>query len=136
MRKDLKDLIINIGRYRDSWCQRKATPRKGSEDYWEVDWAPSKKKGKLPADRLQPLKKYLRKNVGRPFNKIWAEVCEVADNRSIRGFHLRQHLAWLVDNCGIEKESPSWLKFVTNYYHNRFYVDDKGILRANGEYSR
>lgn len=48
------------------------------------------------ADLLNPLERWLRKQVGRPWDKVWSEICSVADARSVQGRHVRQHIGFAV----------------------------------------
>jgi hypothetical protein len=43
-------------------------------------------------DLLGPLRKYLQSQVGRPWDKVYAEVCAHIDSRSTVGQHLRDHV--------------------------------------------
>jgi hypothetical protein len=77
--------------------------------------------GKGQGDRLNPLRRFLKANCGRPWAKVYAEICEFADARTIRGYHLRQHV---------------WSYVVPNNFgvgHNRrygpFFVDKDGTLQ-------
>lgn len=49
------------------------------------------------SDVLSPLRRYLRKNVGRPWNKVYSEIREHLDDRSIMGRHLFEHLSQEVE---------------------------------------
>jgi hypothetical protein len=49
------------------------------------------------SDVLSPLRRYLRKNVGRPWDKVYSEIREHLDDRSIMGRHLFEHLSWEVE---------------------------------------
>jgi hypothetical protein len=80
-------------------------------------------------ENLAPLRRYLRSNVGRPWNKIYSEVCQRLSRDSAVQFHVWQHL--MMDVCtnpyvveGDVRRGPwSWF---------RFYVDPKtGLLREN-----
>ena len=47
-------------------------------------------------DVLSPLRGTLRKNLGRPWDKIYSEFCKVLDRRSISGYHIWTHLMDMV----------------------------------------
>lgn len=49
------------------------------------------------SDLLGPLRRFLKKNVGRPWNKVWSEVCEQTDHRSVVGNHFRDHVKMEVE---------------------------------------
>jgi hypothetical protein len=48
-------------------------------------------------DHLAPLRRYLEKQVGRPWNKVFGEICERLDARSTMHRHLRLHVFQFVD---------------------------------------
>jgi hypothetical protein len=54
-------------------------------------------------DHLTPLGKLLVKNAGRPWNQVWSEVCEHADERSTSGYHLREHVWSYVEHHAWEE---------------------------------
>lgn len=43
-------------------------------------------------ENLAPLKRYLMGQVGRPWNKVYSEICRTIDTRSAIGLHVLQHL--------------------------------------------
>ena len=49
------------------------------------------------SDRLGPLRRYLRKQVGRPWDKIWSEITRTLDSRSLTGQHIFDHIRWEVE---------------------------------------
>jgi len=44
------------------------------------------------SDLLGPLRKCLRKQVGRPWNDVYSELCESLDQRSLSGIHIWGHV--------------------------------------------
>lgn len=135
MRPDMSRLIIEDGRCGNGGpktCYDKLT-RRGEE----LENLPSresmsrhrKQDNNSQGDRLKPLRRFLRDNVGRPWNKVFAEICEHADLRTIRGFHLRQHVEMEVYTGG---PLSRWLNRPTE----EFLVDSFGILRINKERRR
>ena len=48
------------------------------------------------SDLLGPLRRYLRKQVGRPWNKVWSEIVRTLDSRSLSGQHIFDHIRWEV----------------------------------------
>lgn len=44
------------------------------------------------SDLLGPLRGYLKKQVGRPWNKVHSELCKHLDKRSISGLHIWDHV--------------------------------------------
>jgi hypothetical protein len=64
------------------------------------------------SDLLGPLRRYLRKQVGRPWDKIWSEIARDLDSRSLSGQHIFDHIGW-------EMEQHVWLSSGGSLYHNR-----------------
>jgi hypothetical protein len=79
-------------------------------------------RGKELSDLLNPLHRYLRKQVGRPWNKVYAEIC--ADRRSGHALHdhLRRHLFEIVRFEAAHRRGP---------WPGDLYVDGRtGLLRV------
>lgn len=54
-------------------------------------------------ENLAPLKRYLSSQVGRPWNKVYSEICENLDTRKATQLHILQHLFhYVVTNCSME----------------------------------
>jgi hypothetical protein len=47
---------------------------------------------KTLSDVLGPLRKYLRRQVGRPWDKVWSELCANLDRRTVAGIHIFDHI--------------------------------------------
>jgi hypothetical protein len=52
--------------------------------------------GKGFNENLNPLKRYLGRQIGRPWNKVFSEICETLDTGSTVKQHVRDHLQDLV----------------------------------------
>ncbi len=94
---------------------------------------------KSQTDLLGPLRKWARKQVGRPWDDVFSEVCAAVDNRTIAGHHLRSegtntgHLFDRIDAPGL----PRGGHFAGRWgQRGDYYVDDAGILRVNDEPKR
>lgn len=48
-------------------------------------------------DKLSPIKGVLRKNCGRPWDKVYSELSQVLDRRSVAGIHIFSHVLDYVD---------------------------------------
>src|SRR5687768_16772930 len=48
------------------------------------------------SDLLGPLRRYLCKQVGRPWDKVWSELTRSLDSRSLTGQHIFDHIRWEV----------------------------------------
>lgn len=132
MRKDMKDVIVNTGRVGGS----------GKSQYSRAfirDTDPEDLPSRIPmgrrrlygyeskelGDRISPLRAYLEAQVGRPWDDVYSEICEHADSRTIRGYHLRQHV-WIEVEVKPDLRFHSWSPY-------GLFVDEDGILRNNRE---
>jgi len=95
----MKRVIITPPRYK-GWGTNRSKGREAQRDPEDLPAKESMRKkhivgwgGKEFSDFLTPLCRFLEKNVGRPWNKVYSEICEHADARSIDGWHLRQHVS-------------------------------------------
>ena len=130
MRKDMQRVIINTGRYGGGYS-RKARNR----GFRDLEEAPNKESmraehlrgwRKYQGDRLQPLIRFLEKNVGKLWNDVWSEICEHNSLSGVIGRHVRTHTEQWVDSRDMRDihQGGGW-------FHGGwgFYVDDKGFLR-------
>lgn len=135
MRKDMKDLIVNTGRHGGGG---KNESRRARMKRMDADDLPSRLPiarrrqfgwdAKELGDRLSPLDGFLEANIGRQWDDVYSEICEHADPRTTRGYHLRQHV---------------WNAVVPNNYdvgHRRrygpFFVHTDGTLQHEKPYVR
>jgi hypothetical protein len=87
-------------------------------------------------EHLGPLRRYLAKQVGRPWNKVYSEICENLRVDSVVQAHVRDHVAEYVETCVIEIDGvacrgtyPVGAPLTRGY--RLFYVCPRsGILRA------
>jgi hypothetical protein len=75
------------------------------------------------SDVLGPLRRYLRKQVGRPWDKVWSEIADTLDNRSLTGQHIFDHIRW-------EVEQHACVGADGGVYHNRW----SGLVPVSGLY--
>lgn len=59
-------------------------------------------------DVLSPLRGFLRKSVGRPWDDVYSELCRNLDRRSVSGLHVFQHLRWEVQTNTFMKNGQVW----------------------------
>src|SRR6266545_4071579 len=64
------------------------------------------------SDVLGPLRGYLRKQVGRPWDRVWSEITQTLDSRSLTGRHIFDHIRW-------EVEQEAWSGDDGRLYHKR-----------------
>ncbi|MCG8443253.1 MAG: hypothetical protein MI723_15735 [Caulobacterales bacterium] len=63
---------------------------------------------KYQTDHFGPLRRYLNAQVGRPWRKVYGEICEKADTRSTVQDHVRLHLDDFVARPSIGRDG-GWL---------------------------
>jgi hypothetical protein len=75
------------------------------------------------SDLLGPLRRYLHKQVARPWDKVWSEITRNLDSRSLSGQHIFDHIQW-------EVEQHAWLGPDGTLHRNRW----SGLLPVSGLY--
>lgn len=129
MRNDMAKLIVK--------GHSRSKDRSNSTKIRERDWENAPERARMkdpsygwndgPRDHLNPILNFLKSNVGRPWSKVYAEICAVADARSFEGKHLREHIeGWVYsEEEMIARMGRRW------WYggYRDFYYDSKGILR-------
>lgn len=87
------------------------------------------------SDLINPLKRYLRSCIGRPWSKVHSELSQKLDRRSLCGAHIWDHVMWEIDtDCYI---GPDRLAYSNNRRFCRgdapvagLYVDPRtGLIR-------
>lgn len=150
--KNLSRTVIEGGRARrNKWDRRyssKAERAKTREyvanlvkdpEYTEDACQPKRDAvGKDFADKLSPIYRWIRAQVGRKWDEVKSEVFETFDTRNLAGRHVvYDHLLRSVK----EKEDYRYgYRFEnedgTTYFKNDFYVDDDGFLRERRKIKR
>lgn len=105
----------------------------GSEDDYAHSYRPRQRRTKHFDDLLSPLRRWLRQQAGRPWDKVWSELCSGIDARSVVGQHLLQHVRGEVAvDCAYD---PVRRRVVTKEYRrghdliDGLYVDPRhGLL--------
>ena len=104
MRSDMHKVIVERPRMlRSKWKNRKTALRLSedqraqaigdAEDYDSGRArASSARHEKDLNENLAPLKRYLMRQVGRPWDKVYSEICRTIDTRSAIGLHVLQHV--------------------------------------------
>jgi hypothetical protein len=109
MREDMSKVVIERPRWGHSLPSSKTRLRIHRYDPdKEYDNLPKRVSGsrskyiragetKYFSDLLGPLRRFLRKNVGRPWDKVYSEMKESLDDRKVTGLHFFEHVAWEVE---------------------------------------
>lgn len=150
MRHDMNKVLTTrprVGRYSSGQgAYRKAARVRRSEDrYWKGvrdESAPKKESMRKPHkhrwngkdfdDHIRPLERYLVSQVGRPWDKVWSDICKVLRGNGVQAAHVKQHVKWMVG--GVPHSGESY--FQDYEWHSPrgwqpVYVDEHGILRKN-----
>ena len=137
MRADMKEVVVDTGRAGGF------PPVRPRIDVWDEDAPPLRAErmrtvteGKAQQDRLAPLRRYLRAQVGRPWAQVWSEICAEADARTVLGFHLRTHVNGYVDTaCTVDRDGVVWRS--PGRHRWPFWVDPRnGLLRREARAPR
>lgn len=118
-------------------CER---PRRGSvtrkygRAMEDVENIPAKKHDKSLNENLQPLYRFLRSRLGRPWDKVYSEIREHFDKSSAVKLHIFQHLSTMVEQNAVYRngkyyEPISYSRKSTTPEVSGFYIDRMGILR-------
>lgn len=110
------------------------------------------------ADKLSPVYRWLCKQVGRPWDDVYSEICQRFENRSLAGRHIIGHIeAWVnvhrepalyraykvyepVYDAGMSYVEWTKVRKTVGYNYSRvnywdFEIDEDGIMRC-GETSK
>ncbi len=92
---------------------------------------------KMLNENLNPLKRYLERQVGRPWNKVWSEICENLKPTNTVQQHVRDHIPDFVSINTSLKDGEIWVQHRWSAgplkdSHVKLFVDPKsGLLRRN-----
>jgi hypothetical protein len=115
MREDMSKVVIERPRWGHSLPSmktglrlRRYDPGDEYEDFPKrapASRGRQKNGGKSFSDLLGPLRRYLRSNVGRPWDKVYSEMKQHLDSRKTTGQHIFEHVKWEVAlDCYIGKD--------------------------------
>ncbi len=134
MRDDMAKVVTESPRRGHGERNRKSRARIHRDQYDADDHGPTRKKMSRLAcrdehsgagdchkdfsDKLGPLRKYLRKQVGRPWNNIYSELRQHLDFRTVSGLHIWDHVKHEVElHCEERADRKVYRKGVGHYYH-------------------
>lgn len=136
MRRDMKDILVTRGRYGKETNKRHNRIANQDPDTFPLKESMRNGRRVNLNDLLAPLRRFLEKNVGRKWDKVYADICRYADGRSVLGNHLRDHARNYVRVNSILLQGGkvySTSFYYRELYDEELYVDGQGILR---KYSR
>jgi hypothetical protein len=83
-------------------------------------------------ENLAPLRRFLLSNVGRPWNKVFSEICEHMNVKSAVQLHIWQHVKRDLVCLNPVLENGRWQRFDGYGLYQPFFVDPRnGLLRKN-----
>ncbi|MBE9137681.1 hypothetical protein IQ254_10720 [Nodosilinea sp. LEGE 07088] len=93
-------------------------------------------KTKYFSDHLGPLRRWLRSQVGQPWNAVYSKLCRRLDTSTLAGQHILSHVWDYVERYvemidGVLYCKPEWggFKPLESHYRDRFYVHpETGLL--------
>lgn len=138
MRKDMFKVIVERPRHGGSYDRERTTPVDEESPVREsLRWRHQCRKGLN--ENLRPLERYLAKQVGRPWDKVYADLCEGIDRRNTVQQHIHEHVGDFVAVTVVVIDGElhsSWRwgrpQSLVSGWAPRFYVEPRtGLLRAN-----
>jgi hypothetical protein len=123
MRNDMAKVVTERPRSGHANPSRKWGRRLGKDEYELDDHGPTRASSarhwqyanfKTFSDLIGPLRRYLRKQVGRPWDTVWSEITQTLDSRSLSGQHIFDHILW-------EVECHAWVGRDGRIYRRRLY---------------
>ena len=109
MRSDMQKVIVERPRWGSRLPSRKTAQRVDPLRVLDEDFdsgprrAPAARHEKSFNEHLEPLWRFLRSNLGRPWSKVDSEIRARLDGRGVLGRHLLDHLEWEVSTrCFLE----------------------------------
>lgn len=145
MRKDMAKVVVERPRHGQSDRARRGRTQRArggddSEDHEFLEKGESieathRNARKSFSDLLGPLRKFLGRRVGRRWDDVHSEMCDVLRGRSTTLQHIRDHVQWFVARDVIfdERGKPiGSFGYPFNYSGLRpgqLFVDQKGFLR-------
>lgn len=104
MRSDMKKVLTERPRHGSWQGQRRvrapaARLWDGEDGFEDAEHPGRPLRTRYFSDLIGPLRKWLRRQVGRPWDKVWSEICAQVDAESVSGLHLRDHVRWEVNTA-------------------------------------
>jgi hypothetical protein len=120
MRQDMKEVFREAGRTQGKVPKRSRMlqdienlpPREGMRRPYRLNWSICGKSGRL---NMAPIQRWLTKQVGRSWDDVFQEVCQVADMRSTTGRELRIRILNFVTTTGLEVTSEGLVMEIVGY---------------------
>lgn len=80
-------------------------------------------------DHIRPLERYLLSQIGRKWDDVWSDICQVMKGNGLQANHVKDHVKQYVG--GIPHSGQKYFAFNEwwNPHRNLVWVDEGGILR-------
>src|ERR1700760_2116860 len=106
MRPDMFKVIVERPRGGGGWATKQRIV--WNDDRTKVPM--NRNRSKSLNENLAPLRRFLRRSVGRPWNAVFSEICEGLSVRNPVQKHVRDHLKDLVLLHTFERDGKLWFK--------------------------
>jgi hypothetical protein len=141
MRSDMDKVIVERPRNGRSWASTGRGKHKLDPDLPQIGLKKSVKiRGpfKMLNENLSPLRRYLASQAGRPWNKVWSDICAHLKPSSTVQQHVRDHIEDFVALRAEVRDGETWVMSrngtprLLSDTNKRLYVDPRtGLLRKN-----
>jgi hypothetical protein len=136
MRNDMAKIIVERPRGGRSWADTGRGKYKLDPDLKQIGVKKAVKiRGPYKSlnENLSPLKRYLMRQVGRPWDKVWSEICANLKPDSTVQQHVRDHIPDFVAIKTVLREGEVWIvqdgtPFPLKKYPCMLYVHPKSGL--------
>ena len=139
MRSDMFKVIVERPRHWKSGSDRAARLREDLDGPVHLGMRAGYG-GRFLNENLAPLRRYLRAQVGRPWNKVFSEISAGIDRRNTVQQHIHQHIDdFIAIRVGVGDDRLIDLGRYSSYrpgeLRQELYVDPRtGLIRVNKEY--
>lgn len=130
MRPDMNEVLIERPRRGMRIKTRRNNKPRAAEyvddDSYSRELRPTPRRTKRFDDHLGPLRRWLRSQVNRPWDKVWSELCAGIDQRSVTGRHLLGHARGEVEiECEVGEDRKIYA--TTGWWRHRRRAPVEGL---------
>jgi hypothetical protein len=107
MRRDIAKVVFERPKSARTWASKTPRPvpdtlEADGEAHNELAQNRRVREQKRTNPRLQAIDHFLLSNVGRPWDKVWAEICQTLDSRNTLGAEIRAFV-----RCTVSERKPA-----------------------------
>jgi hypothetical protein len=125
MRLDMHKVIVERPRSGRSWAKQFPRPKVAFDDLPKCQGIRRPhRNGKHLTDLLGPLRRWMRAQVGRPWNDAYSEACAVIKPDSVIRAHIKSHLLEFVQRYTFMRDEQVWC------FHQRWSWEEVPIEKA------